>query len=73
MRELFWAVLCLPCACLTIADVFWLRVLKYEGCSLECHVKLASSCVVASVMLDLSSGHCQDWKATLRKSILVSD
>lgn len=55
-----------------IADVFWLSVFKYEGHSLECHVKLASSCVVASVMLDLSSGHCQDWKAALRKSILVS-
>lgn len=38
---------------------------------MECNVKLASSCVVASVMLDLSSGHDQEWKAVLRKSISV--
>lgn len=38
---------------------------------MECNVKFASSCVVASVMLDLSSGHGQDWKAARRKSISV--
>lgn len=39
---------------------------------MECHVKVAPSCVGASVMLDLSSGHGQDQKAALRKSISVN-
>lgn len=39
---------------------------------MECHVKVAPSCVGASVMLDLSSGHCQDRKAALRKHISVN-
>lgn len=39
---------------------------------MDCNVKVAPSCVGASVMLDLSSGHCQDWKAALRKSVSVN-
>lgn len=35
-------------------------------------VKLASPCVVAPVMMDFSSRHCQNWKAGLRKIISVN-